>query len=292
MKLKYKKMILIISMSAMGIGMITLSLSGTKSKKDSKEQPAVASVDSEQETTTDDAESTTTDATNKLTVVGKPGDGELRMDVYPQINELVKKYMSAKVTCDYDTIRTLVSDASVIDEADLKAKSEYIEDYKNIACYTLNGPTEDTFVVYVYEDLKILNVNTLAPGMTRLYIKLDENGNPYIYLGAIDDETQKFIEETAKNEAVVALINTVNTKLDEAVTSDAALKKFIEDRSAATTDKSSKEDAEKEDSTKKETTKKEDTSKDKDSSDSKSSTSKSKSSSKDKETKSSNEKND
>ena len=195
--------------------------------------------------------------------------------------------MSAKVACDYETIRTLVNDSSVIDEDDLRAKSEYIEDYRNIVCYTLNGLTEDSFIVYVYEDLKILNVNTLAPGMTRLYIKLDESGDPYIYLGAIDDETQKFIQETSTHQAVIDIINTVNTKLDEAVTKDEDLKKFVEDRSNPSTtqdkkaDDSKSKDSEstdkestKKESTKKESTKKDSTKKDSESSDKKDSSKK------------------
>lgn len=265
MKLKYKKMILIISMSAMGIGMVTLSLSKPRDKKEAN-KPAVAAL-ADADT---DEEAIAADEIKKVELVGKPGDGELRMDVYPAINELVKKYMSAKVACDYETLRTLVNDSSVIDEDDLRAKSEYIEDYRNIVCYTLNGLTEDSFIVYVYEDLKILNVNTLAPGMTRLYIKLDESGNPYIYLGAIDDETQKFIQETSTQQAVIDIINTVNTKLDEAVTKDEDLKNFVEDRSnaSATQDKkaddSKSKDSESTDkeSTKKETTEKESTKKD------------------------------
>lgn len=237
MKLKYKKMILIISMSAMGIGMVTLSLSKPKDKKGGKDAEVVS-------TTSDGTEDETAEVedTAKIELIGQPGDGVLRMDAYPAINELVKKYMSAKVACDYETLRTLVSDSSVIDEDDLRAKSEYIEDYKNIVCYTLNGPTEDSFIVYVYEDLKILNVNTLAPGMTRLYIKLDESGNPYVYLGAIDDETQKFIEKTSSDEDVVNIINTVNTKLDEAITKDEDLKKFIEERSSASAEESQSSD--------------------------------------------------
>lgn len=272
MKLKYKKMILIISMSAMGIGMVTLSLSKPKDKNDGAE-PVVASL-AEEGSDDIEGESVGVDETAKVELVGQPGDGELRMDVYPAINELVKKYMSAKVACDYETIRTLVSDSSIIDEDDLRAKSEYIEDYRNIVCYTLNGPTEDSFVVYVYEDLKILNVNTLAPGMTRLYIKLDESGNPYIYLGAIDDETQKFIEETSSNQAVIDIINTVNTKLDEAVTKDEDLKKFVAERSNETTTEDATSSDEKaadskdsessdKDSTKKETAKKDSESSDK-----------------------------
>ena len=277
MKLKYKKMILIISMSAMGIGMVTLSLSKPRDKKEGKE-PAVAAL---ADANTDE-EAVAADETKIVELVGKPGDGELRMDVYPAINELVKKYMSAKVACDYETLRTLVNDSSVIDEDDLRAKSEYIEDYRNIVCYTLNGLTEDSFIVYVYEDLKILNVNTLAPGMTRLYIKLDESGNPYIYLGAIDDETQKFIQETSTQQAVIDIINTVNTKLDEAVTKDEDLKNFVEDRSnvSATQDKkaddSKSKDSESTDkeSTKKDTTKKDSTKKDSESSDKKDSSKK------------------
>lgn len=277
MKLKYKKMILIISMSAMGIGMVTLSLSKPRDKKEGKEPAVAALADADT-----DEEAVAADETKIVELVGKPGDGELRMDVYPAINELVKKYMSAKVACDYETLRTLVNDSSVIDEDDLRAKSEYIEDYRNIVCYTLNGLTEDSFIVYVYEDLKILNVNTLAPGMTRLYIKLDESGNPYIYLGAIDDETQKFIQETSTQQAVIDIINTVNTKLDEAVTKDEDLKNFVEDRSnvSATQDKkaddSKSKDSESTDkeSTKKDTTKKDSTKKDSESSDKKDSSKK------------------
>lgn len=271
MKLKYKKMILIISMSAMGIGMVTLSLSKPKDK-DNGAKPAVASLADDDSDATDD-ETTGGDEIQKVELVGQPADGELRMDIYPAINDLVKKYMSAKAACDFETIRTLVNDSSVIDEDDLRAKSEYIEDYRNIACYTLNGPSEDTFVVYVYEDIKILNVNTLAPGMTRLYIKLDESGNPYIYLGAIDDETQKFIQETSTNEAVLDVINTVNTRLDEAVTKDEELKKFIEDRSnAETTDdtaSSDKKDEKADDSKDSESSDKKSTKKDSESNDKK-----------------------
>ncbi len=255
-------MVLIISMSAMGIGMITLSLSKPKDKK-KEATPVTVTTD-----VTETQNPTEQTAANVIELIGQPADGELRMDAYPAISELVQKYMTAKVNCDYETIRTLVSDATVINEDDLRAKSEYIEDYKNIACYTLNGLTADSFVVYVYEDLKILNVNTLAPGMTRLYIKLDESGNPYIYLGAVDDDTQKFIEDTATNQAVIDLINTVNTKLDEAVTKDAELKKFIEDRSnadAATDD--AKADNTKSEDKKKEETDSKDTSSDKKSTD-------------------------
>ncbi|WP_455715128.1 hypothetical protein [Anaerosporobacter sp.] len=236
MKLKYKKMILIISMSAMGIGMVTLSLSKPKDKSDGKKADTVmVTAEGTQDKSTD-----VEDTAAKIELVGQPGDGVLRMDIYPAINELVKKYMSAKGSCDYDTLRTLVNDSSVIDEDDLRAKSEYIEDYRNIVCYTLNGPTEDSFIVYVYEDLKILNVNTLAPGMTRLYIKLDESGSPYVYLGAIDDETQNFIKEASNNQSVIDVIDSVNKKLDEAITKDEDLKKFIEERSSAAASEDSK----------------------------------------------------
>ena len=191
----------------------------TKRKKEKKTSKSVTTV-VDQVPATGDGNTITDDANvvAPITLIGTPGDGVLRLDAYPIINDLVKKYMVAKTKCDFDTLKTLVNDTSMINEADIRAKAEYIEDCQNIACYTLNGPTEDSFIVYVYEDLKILNVNTLAPGMTRLYIKLDESHNPYIYLGAIDDDTQKFIEKTAEDKAVTEVIATCNKKLEEALT--------------------------------------------------------------------------
>ncbi|WP_310604599.1 hypothetical protein [Anaerosporobacter sp.] len=255
MKLRYKKMILIISMSAMGIGMVTLSLSKPKEKAEKGDVAVTRTIDDNTDAETTDVEKDTEEGTTaKIELVGEPNDGELRMDIYPAINDLIKKYMTAKAACDYETIRTLVGDTSVIDEDDLRAKSEYIEEYRNLACYTLNGPTKDSFVVYVYEDLKILNIETLAPGMTRLYIKLDESGNPYIYLGAVDDETQKFIQETSNNQAVIDIITAVNTKLEEVSTRDEELKKFIDERTGAASNSADK----KTDDTKKDDTKADD----------------------------------
>lgn len=241
MKLKYKKMILIVSMSAMGIGMITLSLSGKNDEK-KKEQTVT--------TTQQVSLEPVVDKEFTVTMIGTPNDGVLRMDAYKAINKLVKDYMMAKASCDYEAFQELVNDPTIIDEEGLRAKAQFIEDYQNISCYTLNGLTTDAFIVYVYEDLKILNVNTLAPGMTRLYIKLDEDKKPYIYLGAVDDATKEYIENTEKNEKVAALIATVNKKMEEAVTKDADLKKFVLEQND-TTDTKEKEDEDKTTDTKK-----------------------------------------
>lgn len=243
MKLKYKKIILVVTMSTMGIGMIMLSVGGKTDKK-KQDKPATTVVREIQETADGNLATDDTKIKSPVTLIGTAGDGVLRLDAYPAINDLVKNYMTAKTSCDFNTLKSLVNDTTMINEEDLRAKSEYIEGCENIASYTLNGPTENTFVVYVYEDLKILNVNTLAPGMTRLFIKLDESGNPYIYLGAIDDDTQKFIEATAENKAVGEVIEACNTKLEEAITKDPDLKKFVEDRSGTgTTDDKKDEDS-------------------------------------------------
>jgi hypothetical protein len=233
MKLKYKKMILVISMSAMGIGMITLSLSKPKDKE-TKQAAAITTEQADADASDSSSDAEGENAKIGIEMVGTPGDGVLRTDAYPEINALIQNYMNAKKSCDMETLASLVNDTSVINEEDLKEKAEYIEDYKNIVCYTLNGPSEGTFLVYVYDELKIMDVNTLAPNMTRLYVCTDGTGKPYIYYGTVDDETQQFIDEADKMEDIVSLVNTVNSKLTEALTNDKDLKEFVKNREEAT----------------------------------------------------------
>lgn len=219
MKLKYEKIILLVTVCAMGIGMITFSMSGPRSDGNklndsvSSNQKAL-SIEDDQKTTLKIAD-------------GLTDDGTLQENAYPEINALVKKYLDARVNCDMKAIKETVSSTSTITEESLQKELEYIEGYDNLSCYTIKAPDGKSFVVYVYEELKIIGIDTLAPGMTRLYVKLDETGRPVIYFGQVDDVTSDFIEASSKTEKVAKLIDTVNKKMDEAMTKDKNIKAFV-----------------------------------------------------------------
>lgn len=243
MKLKYKKIILVISMSTMAIGLVTLSImkpsvktsSGTEEVANLKVTKEVTSTAKDTKDLAKDNVTDSTKPTSSEASTANTGDkNKLQKDTFPKINELVQNYLSALVKCDMDTLSKYVTDTDTIDLKTLQKQSEYIEDYKNIECYTLNGKVEGSYIVYVYEELKIIGIDTLAPGMIRLYITTTEDGKLYIASGTTDDDTSNYINSTSKNEEVIELIKSVNLKLTEAQASDADLKKFINNISEIT----------------------------------------------------------
>ncbi len=62
--------------------------------------------------------------------------------------------------------------------------------------------------------------------MNEFYVKTNENGEPYIYLGVIDSETDEYFGEVRDSEEVAELIYDVNDKLQHAVDNDSALSNF------------------------------------------------------------------
>ena len=171
-------------------------------------------------------ENGTENTVGEATVNNSEDDTTLKRDAYPKINALIKDYYEARTACDLEKLGNLMNNSSAITMEMLQNEAEYIEEYKNIECYTLPGPEENSYVVYVYQEYKIAGIDTLAPGMKRFYIHTDETGRPYIYIGAVDDKIKEQIDKTAENKEVINLITNVEKKLLEAMTKDAALNEF------------------------------------------------------------------
>lgn len=214
MKFKYKKMIVIISMCTMFIGFITLYVGVPSAKKSAR-------ADNEQNVIAQQPQQTSEDTIWQ-------GSKQIEVNAYEEINQLIKDYLNARVNCEEEKLKGLISGTSSLDVVELQKKAEHVEGYQNIECYTLKSPTEGIYVVYVYEELKIMGIDTLAPGMIRLLVSLAEDGKPYVYFGPIDDGTLKFMKETEQSEEVKALIEKVNLKLEEAISGDSQLKEFNE----------------------------------------------------------------
>ncbi|BCN31693.1 hypothetical protein [Anaeromicropila herbilytica] len=230
MKLKYKKMILAVTVSAMGIGLITYSI-GTSVSNRSDKSPKITSeskIKDSKEDTDQVADTKSNSKSTKSSKTGTTASTELVENAYPEINTLVNKYLEASLKADMDTLKTVMTDTSVVDVKELQKKAEYIEGYKNISCYTKPGPVEGSYIVYVYSEVKILNIDTLAPGLTRLYICTAEDGKLYIFSSEYDDQTKDYIAQTEKDAKVIALIDNVNKKLAAAISSDADLKAFVD----------------------------------------------------------------
>lgn len=217
MKFKYKKIILIITMCTMCIGMITISLSTPSNQKsnDSKD--------------TKQLEHPFAELSEDATLIEEAGintsNSQLKDSTNEEISHLVAVYMNSMLTCDFHQLEDVVTNVENIDTDEMLAKQKLIAEYKNTECYTMPGRGEGEYLVYVYSELKFTNIETAAPGLTRLYIVTTEDGLR-IETGLIKQEVQDFIAEADESEDVQKIINTVNVKLEEAINKDSNLREF------------------------------------------------------------------
>lgn len=193
MKLKYKKLIIIITVVTLGLGFFILTLIPTGG------------------TNTQNAAS-----------------ADLELNKNEDINKLVSDYFAAKETVNVDAMSNLVSDSNQINKEKLVAMAEYVEDYKDINCYLIHSADLNAYRVYVKYNMKLKNINTLAPCLSAFYITSTSDGKYVIYLSALDEVQEEFITSADKNDSIVKLKEQVAEELKKAVAGDDAFKQLYE----------------------------------------------------------------
>lgn len=159
----------------------------------------------------------------------KTAGNKLIKNTNKEIEELVNTYFTSRVACDVDRLSGIMDSVENISVEALQNESKYIEGYENIECYTKKGLAQNEYVVYVYYENKILNIETLAPGAVILYVKKDaEKGVFRIHNGIRDTEISKYISELSEDEDIKQFNKDVDEKLKKACDNDADLKAFYE----------------------------------------------------------------
>lgn len=205
MKFKYKKAIVLVSMGTMFIGLMAFSIGIGTSARPSKEADALQ--------------------TTAPAVQTEKKEVSLNKSTDEKINLLVQEYFKASMEKDMDALADLVTNIEYVNEKQLEIKYQYVEDVKNIECYVLDGPEDGTYLAYVYSELKIKDIDTLAPGLSRFYIITGEDGALRVFFGA-DSAVEEFIEEVDNSLEVRKLAVKVQSRLEEALSSDEALQEF------------------------------------------------------------------
>lgn len=153
----------------------------------------------------------------------------LEMDAYPAINTLIKNYYQAMADGDVATLQTMTTELDEKEQIKIQKKSEYIENYPVVNCYTKKGLTEDSFVVYAYYEVKLVGFEALAPGMNTLYVTGDGAGNYMINTGEQSPEVIAYCEQVSAQDDVVDLINQVQVKYNDLRTNDVELSEFLDE---------------------------------------------------------------
>lgn len=242
MKLKYKKIILLTSLSTMGIGLLTLSISQNKPKAEEKvnpptsivadakvsddgdDEPAVSAMRANLE---DTEEADEAEATPIPTPIPTPTPIPIySLEEMEGMDAFIEVFFMAKASSDIDTLKSLYLDTSKVQTREqLQKMVQYIEDYRNVKTYSKRSFEEGAYIVYAYHEIKFSSINTLAPGLSKFYVITDEDGN-FKIVSNMTPEVQDYFNARNEDADVLELIQSTNEKSEEAKAKDEDLMIF------------------------------------------------------------------
>lgn len=152
---------------------------------------------------------------------------QLEEDAHPEVNNLVRTYYDAQASGNLEVISSLNTYLNDIEKIRVEEMSKYIESYPVLTVYTKPGITENTYVAYVYSEVKFEDVDTPLPGMQTYYIGQNEASDYFINDGTYDDAIWDYIREITLQDDVVDLNNKVAVAYNELLAGDEELSEFI-----------------------------------------------------------------
>jgi len=150
----------------------------------------------------------------------------LLCEAYPEIHSLVKSYYDAKIECDREAFRSIVTDISYLDMDEIQAKTSAVTAYTDITCYTKRGFDNIDLVCYVHHYMDIVTIDTPVLSLDELYIQYDETGDPLIFMGEISSSTQEKLVALRSEDDVSELISSSLEEIDREIASDEDLLAF------------------------------------------------------------------
>ena len=151
----------------------------------------------------------------------------LEKEAYPEVTTVIQTYYTALGNKDTAGIKSVVDSLDATEEAKI-TKDPYIEDYGDVETYTVEGPSEGTYVVFARYTYKFKDIDTAVPGLSQPYVCTDEDGKLYIATREQDQQTQEYIENTLDLQEVQELREEVEADYETALESDENLRDFIE----------------------------------------------------------------
>ena len=149
----------------------------------------------------------------------------LRLEIYPDVHDVIQQYFDAKTTGDISALKELVTDPIYISAETITAQSEYIKGYSDIKCYTKRGGGDIDLVVYCTFNTTITTIDTPIASLESFYITY-QDGKPIIFSGIFNEETQALLARLDNDEDVIELKESVSQEINDALAKDPALKEF------------------------------------------------------------------
>ena len=124
-----------------------------------------------------------------------------------EIRSLMEAYFKARRTCDINRMEEEV---------------KYYQSYNDIACYSVNGPEENTLVVYTRFQIKFRQSDTMAPSLFSCFVKRGADGSWHM-MAEVTPEEGAYMAKVNESEAVQSMAEEVNVGLRTALETDSNL---------------------------------------------------------------------
>ncbi len=158
-----------------------------------------------------------------------PEGAKLEQNAYEDINSFFNEYYAAVAEGDTDKMAEMGNTLDEEDKAKLQVKAGYTEDYENMSCYTKPGPEPNSYIVFVYYEIKYKNIDSLAPGLSTFYLCTNADGSYYLKdIGSLPQNMKDYITEVANQSDVQNLLAEVDKLYATNTSSDPTLAAFMD----------------------------------------------------------------
>lgn len=153
----------------------------------------------------------------------------MELNAYPAVNELIGAYYDALEEGDAQAALEINSYLNESEQMYIVEMGEFIERFTTIEVYTKPGPVENSYLAYVYYEVKFVGSDVEGPGMTAYYICCDEDGKYYINEGVESEEVTEYIDKMSLQDDVVELNNRVSVEFNDLIANDLVFSQFYSD---------------------------------------------------------------
>lgn len=150
-------------------------------------------------------------------------------DAYPEVNKASEGYLDAIANNNLPYLKEHLFEISTNEIDNITVKSNYIDYYDNITCYTQEGYEDDSYYVYVTYDLHIVGFEEGVPSIIGFYYAKDSTGVYRIFKqdSMSSDVVENFYIAYMQQD-VQNLYNQISLSYNETLESDDKLKDFMD----------------------------------------------------------------
>ena len=160
-----------------------------------------------------------------------PSQHPFQQDAVLELTGLVQAYCEAKEECDPQLLAWVFGIQDWSEEAMNEAKAHMelvkasVKSYENISCYSIQGPEQDSYVIFPYYEIRYRETETLMPAFSWGYAKKDETGRYYM-VQETDEAVNDYIRKAGDKPEVKAVMAQILARQQEAIASDEVLQKI------------------------------------------------------------------